>query len=149
MLLGVYEVFDQLIVGGVVGATIIIVALIIKFFKSKKLIYFRSILGILIIIIFSFVAIISSIQNSSFLGLIFAMPLLFLFYWFRKGYFEKTKETEQQNEEIKEEIIQAKENKPTNISSLSDDLTKLGELKEKGLLTEEEFNEQKKKLLKQ
>ena len=42
-----------------------------------------------------------------------------------------------------------KEDLPTNISALSDDLTKLGELKEKGLLTEEEFNEQKKKLLKQ
>ena len=42
-----------------------------------------------------------------------------------------------------------KEDLPTNISALSDDLTKLGELKEKGLLTEEEFNEQKKRLLKQ
>ena len=42
-----------------------------------------------------------------------------------------------------------KEDLPTNISELADDLTKLGELKEKGLLTEEEFNEQKKKLLKQ
>ena len=39
--------------------------------------------------------------------------------------------------------------KVNSISELSDNLTKLGELKEKGLLTEEEFNEQKKKLLKQ
>lgn len=39
--------------------------------------------------------------------------------------------------------------KLNNVNSLADDLTKLGELKEKGLLTEEEFNEQKKKLLKQ
>jgi uncharacterized membrane protein len=39
--------------------------------------------------------------------------------------------------------------KENNISDLSDNLTKLGELKEKGLLTEEEFEEQKKKLLKQ
>jgi hypothetical protein len=39
--------------------------------------------------------------------------------------------------------------KENNISDLADNLTKLGELKEKGLLTEEEFNEQKKKLLKQ
>ena len=38
---------------------------------------------------------------------------------------------------------------PTNITALSEDLIKLGELKEKGLLKEEEFNEQKKKLLKQ
>ena len=50
----------------------------------------------------------------------------------------------------KEEVInKVKKDTPTNISALSDDLTKLGELKEKGLLTEEEFNEQKKKLLKQ
>ena len=34
-------------------------------------------------------------------------------------------------------------------SSVSDELLKLNELKEKGILTEEEFNEQKKKLLKQ
>ncbi len=47
-----------------------------------------------------------------------------------------------------EEKNQNLKDKPTNITSLSDDLTKLGELKEKGLLTEEEFNEQKKKLLK-
>ena len=39
--------------------------------------------------------------------------------------------------------------KANSISELSDNLTKLGELKEKGLLTEEEFNEEKKKLLKQ
>ena len=37
---------------------------------------------------------------------------------------------------------------PTNINELTDDLTILGELKEKGLLTEKEFDEQKKKLLK-
>ena len=34
-------------------------------------------------------------------------------------------------------------------NSMSDELLKLNELKEKGILTEEEFNEQKKKLLKQ
>jgi len=33
--------------------------------------------------------------------------------------------------------------------SVSDEIIKLNELKEKGILTEEEFNEQKKKLLKQ
>ena len=33
--------------------------------------------------------------------------------------------------------------------SVSDELLKLNELKEKGILSEEEFNEQKKKLLKQ
>ena len=41
-----------------------------------------------------------------------------------------------------------KKDKKNNISDLSDNLTKLGELKEKGILTDEEFNEQKKKLLK-
>ena len=38
---------------------------------------------------------------------------------------------------------------PINIDELTHDLNILGELREKGLLTEEEFNEQKKKLLKQ
>ena len=42
-----------------------------------------------------------------------------------------------------------KKDKKNNISDLSYNLTKLGELKEKGLLTEDEFEEQKKKLLKQ
>ena len=38
---------------------------------------------------------------------------------------------------------------PINIDELSIELNTLGDLKEKGLLTEEEFEEQKKKLLKQ
>tara|TARA_B100001142_G_scaffold201317_1_gene199888 strand:+ start:1042 stop:1248 length:207 start_codon:yes stop_codon:yes gene_type:complete len=38
---------------------------------------------------------------------------------------------------------------PISIDELSIELNTLGDLKEKGLLTEEEFNEQKKKLLKQ
>lgn len=52
-----------------------------------------------------------------------------------------------ENKPIKEDKSPSKNE--NNISDLSDNLTKLGELKEKGLLTEEEFNEQKKKLLKQ
>ena len=52
--------------------------------------------------------------------------------------------------EDKADIIEENQNKKANnISELADDITKLGELKEKGLLTEGEFNEQKKKLLKQ
>jgi len=52
--------------------------------------------------------------------------------------------------EDKADIIEENQNKKANnISELADDITKLGELKEKGLLTDEEFNEQKKKLLKQ
>ena len=39
--------------------------------------------------------------------------------------------------------------KDNNISELATNLTQLNELKEKGILTEEEFTEQKKKLLKQ
>ena len=66
---------------------------------------------------------------------------------------EKNKKIEQIEkssfvESKKSENIIKKDN-TINITSLSDDLIKLGELKEKGLLTEEEFNEQKKKLLKQ
>ncbi|MDA7578790.1 SHOCT domain-containing protein [Flavobacteriales bacterium] len=48
----------------------------------------------------------------------------------------------------KDEVIN--EEKPSKANeSVADELIKLNELKEKGLLTEEEFNEQKKKLLKQ
>ena len=66
---------------------------------------------------------------------------------------EKNKKIEQIEkssfvESKKSENIIKKDN-TINITSLSDDLIKLGELKEKGLLTEEEFNEQKKRLLKQ
>jgi hypothetical protein len=42
-----------------------------------------------------------------------------------------------------------KEKTSEKYNSIIDELTKLGELKEKGLLTKKEFNEQKKKLLKQ
>ena len=67
-----------------------------------------------------------------------------------KEYKSKIKKKENHNSEV---IKKAEDNvlqdMPTNITALSDDLIKLGELKEKGLLTEEEFNEQKKKLLKQ
>jgi hypothetical protein len=47
------------------------------------------------------------------------------------------------NKDLKETVKSDK----NNISQLSDNLTKLNELKEKGILTEEEFTEQKKKLL--
>ena len=42
---------------------------------------------------------------------------------------------------------QVKETNPKNDTSIADELLKLAELKEKGLLTPEEFNEQKSKLL--
>ena len=48
----------------------------------------------------------------------------------------------------KDEVINEKKPFKKN-ESVADELIKLNQLKEKGLLTEEEFNEQKKKLLKQ
>ena len=58
------------------------------------------------------------------------------------------RQAEPKQEEI-ENTDEKTEDKKSEYNSIIDDLTKLGELKEKGLLTEEEFNEQKKKLLKQ
>ena len=66
---------------------------------------------------------------------------------------KKKKEVIPVKQDIEKPILkekkEVKKDTPTNITSLSDNLIKLGELKDKGLLTEEEFNEQKKKLLKQ
>ena len=67
----------------------------------------------------------------------------------------KGKQTEKNKKEVdkQEEIVNTDEITEEKISekynSIVDELTKLGKLKEKGLLTEEEFNEQKKKFLKQ
>ena len=52
-------------------------------------------------------------------------------------------------DKIDTESNSSSEKKSNSNSSVSDELLKLNELKEKGILTEEEFNEQKKKLLKQ
>ena len=53
-------------------------------------------------------------------------------------------------DKIDTELDSSSDKKESNSnSSVSDELLKLNELKEKGILTEEEFNEQKKKLLKQ
>tara|TARA_B110000305_G_scaffold222207_1_gene265655 strand:+ start:1453 stop:1872 length:420 start_codon:yes stop_codon:yes gene_type:complete len=57
---------------------------------------------------------------------------------------EKNKKRFSKENEPKKEI---KKNKKSKMSNLANDLINLGELKEKGLLTEEEFNEQKRKLL--
>jgi hypothetical protein len=67
----------------------------------------------------------------------------------------KGKQTEKNKKEVdkQEEIVNTDEITEEKISekynSIVDELTKIGKLKEKGLLTEEEFNEQKKKLLNQ
>lgn len=93
---------------------------------------------------------------------IFLVLTIFI-YWLYLGdkkEVEKTKEEEPKQEvkkkikDEKQEEIEKTDKKSHNkksekYNSLVDELTKLGELKEKGLLTEEEFNEQKKKLLKQ
>ena len=66
---------------------------------------------------------------------------------------ESKQEVKEKIEVVKQEEIEntdeKTEEKKSGYNSIVDDLTKLGALKEKGLLTEEEFNEQKKKLLKQ
>ena len=58
--------------------------------------------------------------------------------------------------EVINEVVEEKKNetqkeikkyKKSKLSNLANNLTKLGELKERGLLTEEEFNEQKRKIL--
>jgi len=49
---------------------------------------------------------------------------------------------------ILEIIIDVSKNQSNNENSVSDELLKLNELKEKGILTEKEFTEQKKKILK-
>ena len=54
------------------------------------------------------------------------------------------KVVEEKKNETKKEI---KKYKKSKLSNLANNLTKLGELKERGLLTEEEFNEQKRKIL--
>lgn len=68
---------------------------------------------------------------------------------FNQSYMPKEmREAEPKQEEI-ENKDEKTEDKKSEYNSIIDELTKLGALKEKGLLTEEEFNEQKKKLLKQ
>ena len=66
---------------------------------------------------------------------------------------KKNEEVKEKIEVVKQEEIENKdektEDKKSEYNSIIDELTKLGALKEKGLLTEDEFNEQKKKLLKQ
>ena len=57
--------------------------------------------------------------------------------------FDENQIVEKKNETKKD----IKKYKKSKLSNLANDLTKLGELKEKGLLTEEEFLEQKRNIL--
>ena len=118
-------------------------------FKDNRLIL--AIIGASVIFLLSiFLFIYGLIEGEYGLSFFFLIPLLVLFFWIREGYFKKDKTIKSSNKEVKEERqVEIKEDKPTNIDALADNLTKLGELKEKGLLTEDEFEEQKKKLLKQ
>ena len=73
--------------------------------------------------------------------------------WFFNDKKEEIKAKKNENEANKSQETENKdektEDKKLENNSIIDELTKLGELKEKGLLTEEEFNGQKKKILKQ
>jgi len=156
------EIFDQLIIGAVVGGFIMIIGIIRILFKkntkthskyksSDSFVWSRAILALISILLISFLMLGVGIANGEYsLILVSLITLSLVFYWLREGYFKKDKVIESSNKEVKEETqVEIKEDKPTNIDALSDNLTKLNELKEKGILTEEEFNEQKKKLLKQ
>ena len=66
---------------------------------------------------------------------------------FVKKYLEDFSELSKPNTAIVDKIIQVKENKPTNITKIADDLRELNKLKEEGILTEEEFLEQKRNIL--
>jgi len=82
------------------------------------------------------VGVYASNKGKSFLGYFFIAALLSPLVGFIIVFVSKDKTAKEQS------IIIEKE-------SVSDELLKLNELKEKGILSEEEFNEQKKKLLKQ
>ena len=81
-------------------------------------------------------------------GLIFSIPLLLMIYWISQGYYKNDNKIKSSN--IREEVVSKdKKDKSNNITEIADDLRELNKLKEDGILKEEEFNEQKKKLLKQ
>ena len=70
--------------------------------------------------------------------------LIFVFYMGGSAIMTGFK-AKMQNKNEDEEI--AKENKINNNSSVSDELTKLNELKNKGILTQEEFEKAKAKII--
>ena len=89
-----------------------------------------------------------------FLVPVISWTIYYVFYINRDAFTKYINYTEkkyvEKNNFLKSDVVRGiTKDTPTNISALADDLNKLGELKEKGLLTEEEFNDQKKKLLKQ
>ena len=70
--------------------------------------------------------------------------LIFVFYMGGSAIMTGFK-AKMQNKNEEEEIVE--ENEINNNSSVSDELTKLNELKNKGILTQEEFEKAKTKLL--
>ena len=95
-------------------------------------------------------------SNSNYLIILFfclISSLMFLRGKYIQDYFnnksqEVKKKVKDEKQEIEKMYKKTKEKSSKKNNSLLDELTKLGNLKEKGLLTQEEFNEQKKKLLK-
>ena len=161
MLINIYEILDAALVGGVVGVFIMIVGYIKKFFKKSENVDSDSTItnkndnsgdskigeySFLIVLVIGLIFCLSKGFFMESLTLLF--PLTLVIYWIKKGDVKNDNKIKSTNKKV-EVISKVKKNTPTNISALADDLTKLGELKEKGFLTEEEFNEQKKKLLKQ
>tara|TARA_Y100000589_G_C26819517_1_gene493250 strand:+ start:144 stop:629 length:486 start_codon:yes stop_codon:yes gene_type:complete len=161
MLINIYEILDAAIVGGVVGIFIVIIGYIKKFFKKSENVNSGSTItnkndnsgdskiGEYITLIALVIGLIFCLSKGAFMeSLVFLFPLTLAIYWIKKGDVKNDNKIKSTNKKV-EVISKVKKDNPINITALSDDLTKLGELKEKGLLTEEEFNEQKKKLLKQ
>ena len=101
----------------------------------------------LFFILFHFIAVIFGIWM-----LLISIPL-HIFYSVNKSNANKlSKDIKEQTEVLKNQQEDQKENNnnesSNNSSSVADELNKLSKLKESGVLTEDEFNLQKEKLLK-
>jgi len=91
----------------------------------------------------------SKIQRKLSLLFIIFLPLSLVMYLIFRTYNKYEYEIKKFLDELRLIIDKYFKNNRDNISELSDNLTKLYALKEKGILTEEEFTEQKRKHLKQ